>query len=133
MTQISPIIPFNHPIFNTLKTIDFLQEFPQLNTAQADSAASFHPFSKLGAGGFIVLKAGQVIGYGSVEASPEAPLTAGIGVIKHCFIIPTERQKGYGTQLFKHLRQYAALHFGLLQVNKDCTLCNQVDGFIDLV
>ena len=95
-----------------------------------DKQASF-PISEEGL--FVVLKKGQIIGYGSVIPSPNAPPTAGIGFLNHCFIIPSERQKGYGTQLFQQLRQYATQHFGLLQLNEKCPLNNRMEGaYLDL-
>lgn len=97
----------------------------------ADSSHSSFPVSEEGL--FVVLKKGELIGYGSVIPSPHAPPTAGIGLLNHCFIIPLERQKGYGTQLFQHLRQYASLHFGLLQLNEKCPLNNRIEGeYLDL-
>jgi len=98
---------------------------------QTDCKAPAYPISEEGL--FVVLKDGQLISYGSVAASADAPPTAGIGQLSHCFIIPTERQKGYGTQLFKHLRQYAATQFGLLQLNKDCPLRNRMGEYIELI
>lgn len=97
---------------------------------QMENNAQAFPTSEEGL--FVVLKKGQLIGYGSVVASADTPPTAGIGQLSHCFLIPAERQKGYGTQLFRHLRQYAALHFGLLQLNPTCPLRNQMGEYIDL-
>jgi len=95
-----------------------------------DKQASF-PLSEEGL--FVVLKERQIIGYGSVVISPDAPPTAGIGFLNHCFIIPSERQKGYGTQLFQYLRQYAAQHFGLLQLNENCPFRHRMEGaYLDL-
>jgi len=114
-------------------TAGFSYKLLQLIAAIYAKDPSFQSFPVSEEGLFIVQKNKQIIGFGSVITSPNMPPTAGIAVLNNCFLIPTERQKGYGTQLFKHLRQYAALHFGLLQLNKDCPLWNQVDGgYIDL-
>ena len=79
-----------------------------------------------------MLKAEQVIGFGSVQQYPHAPLTAGIGLVNHCYIIPPERRKGYGNQLFRHLRQFASLHFDLLQLNEACPVRQQMGAMIEL-
>ena len=97
---------------------------------QTDSNAQAYPISEEGL--FVVLKNGKLIGYGNVVASTDVRLTSGIGRLNHCFILPAERQKGYGTQLFRHLRQYAAGHFSLLQLKEDCPLRNQMGEFIEL-
>lgn len=98
----------------------------------ADSSNQSFPMSEEGL--FVVLHNGKAIGYGSVVANPDVPLTAGIGLLSHCFIIPSERQKGYGNQLFQHLRQYASHHFGLLQLNEYCPLNNRIEGkYLDLM
>lgn len=81
---------------------------------------------------FIVLKAGQVIGFGSIEQYPHAPLTAGIALMNHCYINPSERNKGYGNQLFRHLRQFAQNNFGLLLLNEKCPMYERVGGMIEL-
>lgn len=93
-----------------------------------------HPakFTNYGEGLFVVLKAGQVIGFGSIQRYPHAPLTAGIAMMNHCYIIPTEQQKGYGTQLYRHLCQFAQNSFGLLQLNEDCPLYERTGGMIEL-
>jgi len=139
MIQIIPIHQFsNEEAIATLPpallpyTTGFSYELLQLIALIHAKDPSFQSFPISEEGLFIIQKERQIIGFGSVIPSPNIPPTAGIGLLNNCFIIPTERQKGYGTQLFKHLRQYAGLHFGILQINKDCPLWNQVDGYIDL-
>lgn len=106
-----------------------IQIIPITHLSKTDLAAltiatlpNWQQFTKSGEELFIVVKAEQIIGYGSVQQSPDAPPTAGIALVNHCYIIPTERQKGYGHQLFRHLRQFAQNHFGLLQLNEACPL-----------
>lgn len=90
-------------------------------------------FKKERMGCFIMLKATQIIGYGVIEPSVNAPLTAGIGQLNHYFIMPSERQQGYGTQLFHHLLQFAKKYYGLLELPTNCpwrkTQGNQIDLF----
>lgn len=119
--------------FNLFKRVAPSQEIAPLIAFEKDWESNFRTFSKPGEGLFVIQKGGQTIGFGSVSASPNAPLTAGIGLINHCFIIPTERKRGYGNQLFKHLRQFAQLHFGLLQLKEDCPLHERVGGMMELV
>jgi len=89
-------------------------------------------FTNSGEGLFVVVKANHIIGFGSIQQSPDAPPTAGIALVNHCYIIPSERQKGYGNQLFQHLRQFAQNHFGLLQLNEACPLRERLGNLIDL-
>ena len=109
------------------------QEVSQLITFQTDWETGFRRFLHPGEGLFLVKKEGQTIGFGSVVVAPDAPLTAGIGLINHCFILPLERKKGYGNQLFKHLRQFAQINFGILYLNEACPLYERMNGSIDLV
>lgn len=139
MIQIIPIDQFSRK--EVIKDIpaEILPFTTELSNDLLQLIASIHakypnyqslPISEEGL--FVVLKKGKIIGYGSVIASPNTPLTAGIGLLNHCFIIPLERQKGYGNQLFQHLRQYAALHYGLLQISRYCPLWNQMGEYIEL-
>lgn len=140
MIQIIPITEYSSEDALNLATLPagllpFITAFPYellqlFALQQTDDNALAFPISE--AGLFVVLKNGQLIGYGSVAASADAPPTSGIGRLNHCFIIPRERQKGFGTQLFRHLHQYAALHFGLLQLNNACPLRNQMGEYLDL-
>jgi len=139
MIQIIPIDQFSsEKAIDTLPNgllpyvAGFSYELLQLIASIHAKDPSFQAYPISEEGLFIIQKNKQIIGFGSVIASPDIPPTGGIGALNNCFVIPTERQKGYGTQLFKHLRQYAALHFGLLQINKDCPLWHQVDGYIEL-
>lgn len=125
------IIQLPNTDFNRFKAI-LPQEIAQLIALQVNSVAGFQRFSKLGEGLFIVIKEEKVIGFGSIEQSPDAPPTAGIALVNHCYILPTERQKGYGNQLFRYLRQFAQNHFGLLQLNDTCPLRQRLGGLIDL-
>jgi len=120
----APLLPF---------TAGVSYELLQLMTLQYTATNRLESLPLSEEGLFVVLKKAQIIGYGSVIISPDAPPTAGIGLLNHCFIIPSERQQGYGTQLFQYLKQYAALHCGLLQVNKNCPLRNRMEReYIDL-
>ena len=120
----APLLPFTAGVSYELLQLMALQY-------TATNRLESLPLSEEGL--FVVLKKAQIIGYGSVILSPESPPTAGIGLLKDCFIIPSERQQGYGTQLFQYLRQYPTLHFGLLQLNENCPLRNRMEGeYIDL-
>jgi len=118
MIQIKPVTRLS----NTTLSTKHLPALP--NPAQ---------FANYGEGLFVVLKAGQVIGFGSIQRYPHAPLTAGIAMMNHCYIIPSEQQKGYGSQLYRHLYQFAQNTFGLLQLNEKCPLYERTGGMIELV
>lgn len=130
------LVILNHPI---VKTTNMIQIMPitQLSHTTFDSQhipVLPHPseFTNPGEGLFVVVKAEQIIGFGSIQQYPHAPLTAGIGLMNHCYILPSERRKGYGNQLFRQLRQFAALHFDLLQLNEACPLHAREGGLIEL-
>lgn len=83
-------------------------------------------------GCFIMLKQTKIIGYGMIEPSTNAPPTAGIGQLNHYFIMPSERQQGYGTQLFHHLLQFAKKHYGLLELPTNCSWQKKLGNQINL-
>jgi len=114
-----------------------------LSVSSPRELAHLIPFRKEEVGGFslnansveglfLVKKEGKAVGFGTVIAAPSVPLTAGVGLLQHCFIIPTERRKGYGNQLYRHLCQFAQNSFGLLQLNEKCPLYERTGGMIEL-
>lgn len=118
--------------FEDFMTFVLAQDATTLETLKDDWTLGDTPFLNSSEGLFLVLKEGKAIGFGSVIKSPNTPPTAGIALANHCHIIPAERQKGYGNQLFRHLRQFAQIHFNFLQLKETCPLYNRTGGMIDL-
>ena len=106
MIQIIPISNLSSRDFEEFIAFVLAQDATTLETILEDwtgkSSALFNSEERL----FLLLKAGKAIGAGSIILSPDTPPTAGIAVVQHCFVVPSERRKGYGTQLFKHLQHY---------------------------
>lgn len=131
MIQIIQVMQLANADFEQFLTFALAQEVTTLETVLEDWTVGTSS-SISDTGFFLVLKAGKAIGGGSIIQSPDAPPTAGIALLKHCFIIPAEQNKGYGTQLFRHLQHFSQDHFGLLQLKKDCPLYERTGGLIDL-
>ena len=132
MIQIIQIMQLANADFEQFLTFALAQDVTTLETLLEDWTEDVASTSISDTGFFLVLKAGKAIGGGSIIQSPDAPPTAGIAFLKHCFIIPSEQNKGYGTQLFRHLQHFSQDHFGLLQLRKDCPLYERMDGLIEL-
>ncbi|MFK7979103.1 MAG: GNAT family N-acetyltransferase [Saprospiraceae bacterium] len=132
MIQIIPIKHLASSDFEDFITFVLAQDATTLETIKDDWTLGDSSFLNLNEGLFLVLKEGKVIGFGSVLKSPDVPLTAGITLANHCHIIPAERRKGYGNQLFRHLRQFAQIHFDFLQLKETCPLYHRTGGMIDL-
>ena len=90
-------------------------------------------FDKAGEGLFVVFKNKTIIGIGSIQQSPSAPPTSGVGLLQNCYILEKERRKGYGNKLFRHLVEFAAIEFGQLQINEQCPYWEQLGPVIDLL
>ena len=90
-------------------------------------------FDKAGEGLFFVHKRTEIIGMGSIQQSPTAPPTAGIGLLQNCYILEKEQGKGYGHQLFQHLIQFAKIEFGRLQIKEQCPCYEQLGPIINLM
>lgn len=89
-------------------------------------------FDKAGEGLFFVFKDSNIIGVGSIQQSPSAPPSAGIGLLQNCYILEKERRQGYGNQLYQHLIKFAAIEFGQLQINTQCPYHKQLGTLINL-
>ncbi len=90
-------------------------------------------FDKPGEGLFFVYKNTEIIGLGSVQQSPIAPPTAGIGLLQNCYILEKERGKGYGNQLYQQLVNFAKIEFGQLQITQQCPYYEQLGPTVDLM
>ena len=132
MIQIIPIKHLASSDFEDFITFVLAQDATTIEAIKDDWTLGDSPFLNANEGLFLVLKEGKVIGFGSIIPSPHTPPTTGIALANHCHIIPVERQKGYGNQLFRHLRQFAQIHFDLLQLKETCPLYHRTGGMIDL-
>ncbi len=131
MIQIIQISHLANADFETFLTFILAQDATTIETLLEDWTMNIST-AVSGTGSFLVLKVGRVIGGACITQSPDSPPTTGIALIKDCFIIPTEQNKGYGTQLFRYLQHFSQDHFGLLQLKKDCPLYERTGGLIEL-
>lgn len=133
MIQIIQIMHLANADFEHFLTFALAQDVTTLETLLEDWTVDVSSASISDTRFFLVLKAGKAIGGGSIIQSPDAPPKAGIALLKHCFIIPTEQNKGYGTQLFRHLKHFSQCHFDMLQLKKDCPLYQRTGGLTELI
>lgn len=132
MIQIIQIMHLASSDFDNFVSFVLTLDETTLETLQEDWTLGHAQSLNTNEGLFLVLKKGKAIGFGSITHSPNAASTSSIALVNHCHIIPTEQQKGYGNQLFRHLRQFAQVHFDFLQLKKTCPLQQRMGEMIDL-
>ncbi|MEM6316809.1 MAG: GNAT family N-acetyltransferase [Bacteroidota bacterium] len=132
MIEITRAHQFPFEAFVQLKKQASLKERDHLETLEKNWQLNIQQFQKTGEGLFLLKKNDQLMGIGSLEWSPFVPPTAGIGLLRNCYLIPSERGRSYGLLLYRHIVRYAQRHFGLLQLEDDCPMKNSNEKLIEL-